>query len=121
MTYNFEMMTQEQAEEISYNWHYDGEYSFYDMEADEEDLKEFVDPEKRGDSKFAVMNSSELTGFFSVSKVDEKTFEIGLGMRPDLTDRGKGMAFLEAGIEFVETEYNPKKITLSVAILIKEL
>ena len=37
-------MTQEQAEEIAFNWHYDAEYSFYDMEADKEDLVEFLDP-----------------------------------------------------------------------------
>ncbi len=30
----FTSMTQEQAEQIAYNWHYDGEYSFYDMDAD---------------------------------------------------------------------------------------
>ena len=38
MTYEFNILTQEQAENIAYNLHYDGEYSFYNMEADEEDL-----------------------------------------------------------------------------------
>ena len=38
MTYTLQPITQEQAEEIAYNWHYDGKYAFYDMEADEEDL-----------------------------------------------------------------------------------
>ena len=28
MTYKFEIMAQEQAEDIAHNWHYDGEYSF---------------------------------------------------------------------------------------------
>jgi [ribosomal protein S18]-alanine N-acetyltransferase len=45
MTYELHVMTQEQAEEIAFNWHYDGEYSFYDMEADQEDLEEFLNPE----------------------------------------------------------------------------
>ncbi|WP_226658992.1 GNAT family N-acetyltransferase [Pseudalkalibacillus hwajinpoensis] len=115
MTYKFEVMTQEQAEDISYNWHYEGEYSFYDMEADEEDLQEFVDPELRGDSKFAVMENSDLIGFFSVTKVNDLTYDIGLGMRPDLTNKGKGLEFSNAGLAFIKKKYNPSKITLSVA------
>jgi [ribosomal protein S18]-alanine N-acetyltransferase len=115
MTYQFEVMTQEQAEDISYNWHYEGEYSFYDMEADEEDLQEFVDPKLRGDSKFAVMNNSDLIGFFSVTKVANLIYDIGLGMRPDLTNKGKGLEFISAGLDFIKKKYNPSKITLSVA------
>ncbi|MCA0173044.1 GNAT family N-acetyltransferase [Bacillus sp. RAR_GA_16] len=115
MTYQFEIMTQEQAEDISYNWHYDGEYSFYDMEADEEDLQEFVDPELRGDSTFAVLENRELVGFFNVTKVDDRTYDIGLGMRPDLTNKGKGLEFIKAGLAFINKKYNPSKITLSVA------
>jgi len=115
MTYQFEVMTQEQAEDISYNWHYEGEYSFYDMEADEEDLQEFVDPELRGDSKFVLMKNSELVGYFSVTKVDDLTYDIGLGMRPDLTNKGMGLEFINAGLAFVKNEYKPEKITLSVA------
>ncbi|NIK12604.1 GNAT family N-acetyltransferase [Alkalibacillus almallahensis] len=112
--YQLEIMTQSQAEEIAFNWHYDGDYSFYDMEADEEDLEEFIDPAKRGDSKYAVMDRGELIGFFSVNPVDDQTVDIALGMRPDLTGHGKGLAFLEAGIEFVQREYEPQSITLSV-------
>ena len=115
MTFKFEVMTQDQAEDISYNWHYDGKYSFYNMEADEEDLQEFVDPELRGDSKFAVMENSDLIGFFSVTKVNDLTFDIGLGMRPDLTNKGKGWEFINAGLAFIKKKYNPSKITLSVA------
>ncbi|GGH86981.1 ribosomal-protein-alanine N-acetyltransferase [Pullulanibacillus pueri] len=113
--YTFEVMTQEQAEDIAFNWHYQGDYSFYDMEADKEDLDEFIDPEARGDSTYVVMNHNELIGFFSVNRVEDHTFEIGLGMRPDLTGRGKGLEFLKAGIAFIKGEYKPEKITLSVA------
>lgn len=52
--YHFEILTQEQAEEIAYNWHYDAEYGFYVIEADNEDLVEFLEPQKRGDSYFFV-------------------------------------------------------------------
>ncbi len=48
MEYTYTVMTQEEAEEIAYNWHYEGKYSFYDIEADEEDLAEFLQDESRG-------------------------------------------------------------------------
>lgn len=75
MGYEFEIMTQEQAEEIAYNWHYDGEYSFYDMEADKEDLVEFLDPEKRGDSYFVVTQDNDIVGFFSFSEETKNTVD----------------------------------------------
>ncbi|MBP2242301.1 ribosomal-protein-alanine N-acetyltransferase [Cytobacillus eiseniae] len=115
MTYIFSVLTQKQAEIIAYNWHYDGEYSFYNMEADQEDLEEFLNPVKRGNTTFAVTTENELIAFFSTYKVAEKTFDIGLGMRPDLTGNGKGIAFLKACINFIQSEYIPEKITLSVA------
>ena len=48
MGYMFTVMSQAEAEEIAYNWHYEGEYSFYDIEADEEDLAEFLKDESEG-------------------------------------------------------------------------
>jgi [ribosomal protein S18]-alanine N-acetyltransferase len=115
MTYEFNVMTQEQAENIAFNWHYEGEYSFYDMEADEEDLAEFLDPKKRGTSTYAVTERNELVEFLSVIKISDKTFDIGLGMRPDLTGKGKGIGFLREGMDFIQSEFSPRNITLSVA------
>lgn len=115
MAYKFSVLTQEQAETIAFNWHYDGDYSFYDMEADKEDLDDFLNPEKRGNSTFAVTKENELVAFFSISEVADKTFDIGLRMRPDLTGKGNGIEFLQAGINFLQTKYKPEKITLSVA------
>ncbi|WP_416144827.1 GNAT family N-acetyltransferase [Planococcus koreensis] len=115
MNYTFQSMTQEQAEEIATKWHYKDEYSFYDMDADQEDLKEFLDAEKRNDSYFIVIKNQELIGFFSFNQITEDTIDIGLGMKPNLTGAGQGLDFLRAGLEFIESNYNPKKITLSVA------
>lgn len=116
MAYKFSVMTQEQAENIAFNWHYDDEYSFYNMEDDEEDLEEFLNPQERGNSTVAVTEANELVAFFSYSKVADRTFDIGLGMRPDLTGKGNGIEFLRAVINFINAEVNPEKITLSVAI-----
>ena len=55
MAYKFKIMTQEQAEEIALTWHYENEYSFYDFEANQEDLEEFINEDKRGNAIFAVL------------------------------------------------------------------
>ena len=115
MAYDFALMTQEQAEKIAFTWHYENEYSFYDLEADQEDLEEFLDEEKRGNSLYAVLEDGELVSFLSVNMIEPKTIDIGLGMRPDLTGKGKGIEFLKAGIEFIQLEFKPEKISLSVA------
>ncbi|MEN1935354.1 GNAT family protein [Paenibacillus sp. 102] len=115
MNYTFEVMTQEQAEEIAYNWHYEDRYAFYDMEADQKDLAEFLDPTIRGETIFAVSENNQLIGFFSFTRVDIHTVDIGLGMKPKLTGDRLGLAFIKAGLAFCEKKYQPKYITLSVA------
>ncbi|MFC4559016.1 GNAT family N-acetyltransferase [Virgibacillus kekensis] len=115
MNYTFQQITQKQAETIAYTWHYDGEYAFYDMEADEEDLAEFVDPEARGDLVYSVLDGNRLIGFFSFARTNDHTLDIGLGMSPDLTGKGAGLEFVQAGLEFAKESLNPQKITLAVA------
>lgn len=115
MSYIFQPMTQEQAENIAYHWHYEEPYSFYNMEADMEDLEEFVEPLARGDKYYAVMEKKKLIGFFSYTCTAPGEIDIGLGMHPDLTGKGKGAIFLEAGMQYAIQEYQPTSITLSVA------
>ena len=99
-------MEQSEALEIADRWKYDGEYAFYDMTADPEDYEEIVTPEKRGNRYFSVFDGDELTGFFCAEQ-EGADVEIGLGLRPDLTGRGRGGAFLE--------NYSFEKIELDVA------
>ncbi|MBO1578462.1 GNAT family N-acetyltransferase [Bacillus sp. XF8] len=115
MNYTFEVMTQEQAEEIAYNWHYNGQYYFYNMEADKEDLAEFLDPKERGETTFTVWHNNEMVGFFSFHKIDIHTVDIGLGMKPSMTGNGLGADFVQAGLVFCKEKYKPRYITLSVA------
>ena len=108
-------MTQEQAEDIANNWKYNDEYSFYDMEADKEDLVEFLDSEQRGESMFVVIAGEDVIGYFYFNRVDKETIDISLGMKPNLTGVGKGFEFLKVGLDFAKHTYNPDQITLSVA------
>ena len=114
MNYSFHPMSRRQAEEIA-SWHYDGEYSFYDMEADPEDLQEFLKPDERADSNFAVIENRELIGFYCFTQISNDTIDIGLGMKPSFTGKGQGLEFLEAGLDFAKSLYHPEKLTLSVA------
>jgi [ribosomal protein S18]-alanine N-acetyltransferase len=112
---HFEQTSQEDAEAIA-EWRYPEPYSFYNWTADPDDLRELLDPSLRGEAYWAVKDEAgELVGHFSFKPKDERTVEIGLGLRPDLTGRGLGGAFLAAGLEFARTRFAPARFVLSVA------
>ncbi|SIR58629.1 ribosomal-protein-alanine N-acetyltransferase [Haladaptatus litoreus] len=98
------------------SWHYDPPYDFYDMESDPEDLALFTNPEN-WDDKYAVFDSAgERVGFFSFDVGDDgDILEIGLGMHPASTGKGRGKAFVEAGMEFAAETYDPEIYSLAVA------
>lgn len=114
MTYTYLPLTQHQAEQIAYDWQYEGDFAFYDMPNDQEDLAEFLDPDKRKEHYYAVMDETQLIGFF-VFEPGQGSLELALGMRPDLTGRGNGTAFLESGLAFAIKQYQPRHIELAVA------
>lgn len=57
------------------------------------------------------MNSSD---FFSFREQGQ-TVEVGLGLRPDLTGKGLGRAFLDAGMTFGEEHFSVGVWSLNVA------
>ena len=98
------------------SWRYPAEYAFYNWDADLEDLAELLDPAGWGEQYFAVDGSGgEVVGFFQFKK-DRQAAEMGLGLRPDLTGQGLGLAFLEAGIGFASERFGATSITLAVAV-----
>ncbi len=112
-SFMFSQLSQEDAEAIA-EWRYPEPYSFYDWSADVDDLRELLDPALRGEAYWAVRDGDELVGHFSF-KPNEGTVEIGLGLRPDLTGRGLGAAFLAAGLDFARERFAPERFTLAVA------
>ena len=107
-------MTQEEAEAIAH-WRYEPPYDFYDADADNRDLAELLDPERRGDRYFSAHDAAdELVGFFGIA-YGEGVAGIGVGLRPDLTGRGLGLSFLEDGLAFAKKRYAPERYRLSVA------
>jgi ribosomal-protein-alanine N-acetyltransferase len=109
--FRFEPLTQADAEAIA-EWRYPEPYSFYDWTADPDDLRELLEPARRGEAYWAVR---ELVGYFDFKPQREGTLEIGLGLCPDLTGRGLGARFLAAGLEFGRARFAPTRFTLAVA------
>src|SRR6266567_8965911 len=66
-------------------WRYPGEYSFYDADADADDLAELLNPAEWGYRYFAAdeVSPRELAGFVVV-KLSNRVAELGLGLRPGL-------------------------------------
>jgi [ribosomal protein S18]-alanine N-acetyltransferase len=97
-------------------WRYPGEYSFYDADADPDDLAELLDPAEWGHRYFAVDEPAEhkLAGFVMV-KLTSRVAEIGLGLRPDLTGHGLGESFVRTCLRFAAAELGAQSYILAVA------
>jgi [ribosomal protein S18]-alanine N-acetyltransferase len=114
-TFHFTQLSQEDAEAIA-EWRYPEPFSFYNWTADPNDLRELLDPSLRGEAYWGVEDDAgELVGHLSLKPKEERTLEIGLGLRPDLTGRGLGGAFLAAGLAFARERFAPERFVLAVA------
>ena len=114
MKFTFNKMKREDAHQIA-SWHYAAPYDFYDWDRDAEDLAELLDPQSWQESYYSIFNGeNELAGFF-VFKPDGQTVEVGLGLRPDLTGKGLGQEFLNAGLTFGQEHFSVGTWSLNVA------
>ncbi|MGH3090546.1 MAG: GNAT family N-acetyltransferase [Rubrobacteraceae bacterium] len=121
MRYAFEPMTEKEAHEVA-SWRYDPPYDFYDVVNNPEDLDELLDPAKRKDY-FSVISNGELIGYFCFGAEAQvpggdhsgDAIDVGLGLRPDLTGKGLGLGFLEAGLAFARRRFSLASFRLSVA------
>jgi ribosomal-protein-alanine N-acetyltransferase len=112
--YKIKMMNDHDARIIA-KWEYEAPYDFYNMENDLEDLEELLDSEARKDAYYSAFDEqNRLSGFFCFEEQVE-TVEIGLGMRPDLTGKGAGEAFLKAGLSFANEKFKDPHFSLAVA------
>ncbi|MGA9290771.1 MAG: hypothetical protein WBV93_20755, partial [Anaerobacillus sp.] len=78
MEYYLKLITQEEVE-IIISWNYEGIYSFYNMEADPDDLKEFREGAAGNSNYWSVYRSRQLIGFFCFIEQGKNQVEIGLG------------------------------------------
>lgn len=88
-------------------WRYPPPYDFYDGDAD---------PVRTPERFYGAYDEEEaVVGFFYFEQKDGGVVEVGLGLRPDLTGRGLGLAFLDAGLDFARKRFRPRLVVLNVA------
>ena len=107
-------MTQEEADAVA-DWHYDAPYDFYDPSADEEALATLLDGDRRADRIFSARGpDGDLVGYFTFTPEGDVVV-VGIGLRPDLTNQGFGLSFLEKGLAFGKKRFGPQRFRVSVA------
>ncbi|MDD1771991.1 MAG: GNAT family N-acetyltransferase [Methanomassiliicoccales archaeon] len=94
------------------DWCFDGIYSFYSMRNWAEEEWDVTDPDNWR-SIYAVLDGDELVGEFSFTST-ERGLEIGLTMRPDLTGKGNGAAFMQASLDLARSKYDHEVFIIRV-------
>jgi ribosomal-protein-alanine N-acetyltransferase len=94
------------ALELMSGWRYPPPYDFYDGDADP-----VLNPERFYEARD---EAGELIGFYYFEP-NPPDLDYGLGLRPDLTGRGLGPEFFQAGLVFARGLYRPQHVYLHVA------
>ena len=125
MQFTFAPITKADVQAIQ-SWHYEEPYALYDLSSDPED-----DPSEMLDKRspyFAVHDEQGmLIGYFGFGTCaqpwsndeprlysDEGILDVGLGMRPDLTGKGLGLSFVNAGLNYAQEQFGPTTFRLYV-------
>ncbi|KAB2441932.1 GNAT family N-acetyltransferase [Bacillus luti] len=116
-------LTEGEAMEIMM-WTYEEPYNLYSFSGGAEVIEELLDGTYYG----CCDDKGELIGYFCFGENaqvpggrdahlygGEDVIDIGLGMKPDLTGKGMGKTFFQAGIAFAVKKFKPKTFRLSVA------
>jgi [ribosomal protein S18]-alanine N-acetyltransferase len=94
------------AHELLATWRYPPPYDFYDGDVDP-----VLNPERFYEARD---EAGELIGFYYFEP-NPPDLDYGLGLRPDLTGRGLGLEFFQAGLAFARERYQPQRVYLHVA------
>ncbi len=97
------------------SWQYEPPYDFYTIAPKywEREMGEIFQPAPE-DSYYAVLRDGKMAGYFELHHREE-TVEIGVALRPELTGKGYGRAFLACVLEQAWARYQPQKFALRVA------
>ncbi|WP_409290285.1 GNAT family N-acetyltransferase [Peribacillus sp. SCS-37] len=110
------------AEEIL-QWKYEAPYDLYNSDSSPEALRELLE----GGYSIIADDAGELVGFFCSGRAaqvpagrefgayEAGCIDIGLGMRPELTGKGKGKEFLSFVISSIQKKYEAMPMRLTVA------
>jgi RimJ/RimL family protein N-acetyltransferase len=96
-------------------WTYEPPYDFYDAASDPEDAAAMRDPAKAHHFRAVLGDDGRLEAFWWLDP-KEDAFEVGLGLRPDLTGRGLGEAVVRAELDYVREDWAPTTLRLLVTV-----
>ncbi len=127
MPYSFTPMNKADAEAIC-SWQYEEPYAIYSILNEADKANVIVEMLDMRSPHYAVRDEhGELVGFFSYGTsaqpfsseqpsiyTDDGTITIGLGMRPNFTGKGLGVAFVQAGLDEARQQFAPRAFNLYV-------
>jgi len=95
-------------------WHYEAPWDFYDLASDPEDAAAMVDPARHEHRRAIPGPDGRLEAFWYFDWHGD-VVEVGIGLRPDLTGRGRGESFLRAQLAYASEQWQPRTFRLFVA------
>jgi len=122
MSFSFRPMDELSARVIA-RWRYDAPYAVYNIPSDalEETVRCFLDPQNGyhtlHDEQGQIVAyccygpDARVVG----GDYGRQALDLGLGVRPDLTDQGRGLDFVQAAIEFARRTFEPLVCRVTVA------
>ncbi len=123
MIFSYKPMALDNAKKII-TWKYNDEYSIYSFSDNDEELAELMNGEyfSTFDTEGKLIGylchgqSARVPGGVIKGIYEEEGYvDIGLGLRPDLTGKNIGLAFLNQGVEFLKDMLQTYKFRLVVA------
>lgn len=122
MSLTFDAMDEASARAIA-TWRYDAPYDLYDLGGDDVEgvVRAFMDP--RNAYYAMVDDSGELVAFCCFGPdamvpggdYGAPGLDIGLGVRPDLTGQGRGLAFVSSVLAFARRTFAPEAFRVTIA------
>jgi ribosomal-protein-alanine N-acetyltransferase len=109
-----EEWTESHAREVA-RWRYEPPYDFYDLASDPDDAAAMSDPGRFGHYRAVLEDGDEKLGAFWYFDWHGDVVEVGIGLRPDLTGRGRGESFLRAQLAYATSRWSPATFRLFVA------
>jgi RimJ/RimL family protein N-acetyltransferase len=106
--------TEAHAHEVA-RWRYEPPYDFYDLASDPDDEAAMRDPARAAHYRAVPANGGEQLEAFWYFDWPDDAVEVGIGLRPDLTGRGQGEAFLSAQLAYAARAWQPTTFRLFVA------
>ncbi|BAZ11834.1 hypothetical protein NIES4071_36600 [Calothrix sp. NIES-4071] len=103
-------------------WHYKAPLDFYNLNLNEieQNVQYFLDPKN---NFYGIFEEKEVIGFCSFGEDGQvnggdysvQGLDIGMGIRPDLIEQGRGTYYVEAVLNFASREFNPPMYRVTIA------